>query len=594
MISLTDIHVERYRSLYDFQVTLRPLTVLIGRNDAGKSSLLSALQLLLDGSACEGIGSHDWSRVGKATRFPRKLTISGTICGGQPLTIRRVVSLEKDAPAAAQLFVKEGSEWRIAGARDEKLLPSFYCLRPRTGALQEAFDPDRENNIFSLVKDWMPPALSQERNLHRLMRRYAPKQTNLKAYVTFFENEVYPALRMAFPSELPILLHPEYRSDTDRGRLMVREMPRGRSLRALFRLPLDRHGTGLISVVALILSIAVLREYHRQDLSGKPLIVAIEEPEVHLHPGAQRSLLGYLRYASDRHQTIITTHSPIFVDRVEPPNVVVLRRAGQRAERATKGSKLPSKCGMTMAFQGDHASGWKQTVDTLGIRLSDALLAGEVSLLVEGPTEAILLPAMSEALARSGERLIDFDRVFVVIGGGSSLRYMARVLQGFGNPTVVVLDSDESGQRMAKQLPEGLPLVEHFAMPSRSTLPAPYNQLKAIELEDLLDAAPLLDAFNDAFNGKPGFSFIPISYHDFQREQLRLLGKGSPKFGWCDTMTSILRRMSPELAKKPRHEELFSKAELAKVAAHHIRAGKLGVPGFYKKLFARVSGLLGV
>jgi hypothetical protein len=178
------------------------------------------------------------------------------------------------------------------------LRPSFYCLRPRTGSLQEAFDPKRENNIFSLIRDWMPYALGQESALNKLMRGYAKGETNLTAFVKFFQNEVAPGLAIAFPSELPILLHPEYRSETDRGRLMVRELQHKKAKNALFRLPLDHHGTGFISVVAVVLSIAVLEEYQRQVLGGKPFIIAVEEPEVHLHPAAQRRFLNYLRDVS--------------------------------------------------------------------------------------------------------------------------------------------------------------------------------------------------------------------------------------------------------------------------------------------------------
>jgi len=124
MISLTDVRVDRYRSLYDFEVTLQPFTVLIGRNDAGKSSLLSALRLLLDDSASAHMDSHDWSKIGRVTRFPRKVNVSATIDGTAPQTIRRVITLEKHGRAASQLFVQDGSEWRASYPRQAKLLPS--------------------------------------------------------------------------------------------------------------------------------------------------------------------------------------------------------------------------------------------------------------------------------------------------------------------------------------------------------------------------------------------------------------------------------------------------------------------------------------
>ena len=40
------IHIQRYKSLRDVDVTLKPLSVLFGPNAAGKSNFIDALQLL--------------------------------------------------------------------------------------------------------------------------------------------------------------------------------------------------------------------------------------------------------------------------------------------------------------------------------------------------------------------------------------------------------------------------------------------------------------------------------------------------------------------------------------------------------------------
>ena len=70
-------------------------------------------------------------------------------------------------------------------------------------------------------------------------------------------------------------------------------------------LPVSRHGMGLLSLQTFILLLELGRERRRQ---GKPFILAMEEPELHIPPGIQRRLVA--QAVSIAEQTICTTHSP--------------------------------------------------------------------------------------------------------------------------------------------------------------------------------------------------------------------------------------------------------------------------------------------
>ena len=70
-------------------------------------------------------------------------------------------------------------------------------------------------------------------------------------------------------------------------------------------LPAGRHGSGLLSLQTALL---VLQIAERRLKAKQNVIIALEEPELHMPPGVQAQILHRLRNASN--QLVCTTHSP--------------------------------------------------------------------------------------------------------------------------------------------------------------------------------------------------------------------------------------------------------------------------------------------
>lgn len=57
-------------------------------------------------------------------------------------------------------------------------------------------------------------------------------------------------------------------------------------------------------------------------------LVVIEEPENSVHPWALRNLVEAFRIASEKKQILLTTHSPILIDQLEPEEIWVVQKPG--------------------------------------------------------------------------------------------------------------------------------------------------------------------------------------------------------------------------------------------------------------------------
>jgi hypothetical protein len=600
-MKLLELHAVNYRSLYDFKLGFEPLTILIGRNDAGKSNVLRAVRLLLDDRAARETNKFDWSKLtGRPPRYPEELILYGKLeRGGAVVELRRSIQVSNNPSfrPTSVLQVKSVEGWRRATPDEKRQLPSFYYLHPRTGSLQENFRPRTENHVLTMVKDWLPKKLRNNSELNKLMRGYISSRNAMPGYHELFKSELGAPFDAAFASDFEERrLQPEFRNPSTRNLVMVREASDGgRRPRSLIILPLDHHGSALISVSAMLLAVACLREYNRQFLQDKLMIIAIEEPEVHLHPQAQRTFLEYLRRISHDQQVLITTHSPIFVDRAEPKNVKMLRRITQR-DAARFNPRGLYRLGQTVPVSDSATANWNDIKHDLGIRLSDALMAGEVNLLVEGETEAVLLPTMAETLARDGRTSIDFGRVLLVRGGGTTLPFLANYLSNIGTPTVVLIDSDESGKKMEEKLiGYGLPSDDIFIIPV-DAVPAPLNVHPTkgpfgCEIEDLFDYKVLLDIFKRTFNDTPHLKgLLSFTVTDFESTRLRLHGWKKP-CRWVYTVNDLIKsRAASDNRVLP--DELFSKPTLARAVAMEIRKGAILVPPVCQKVIERLAHYL--
>ncbi|HEY8936714.1 MAG TPA: AAA family ATPase [Cyclobacteriaceae bacterium] len=126
-------------------------------------------------------------------------------------------------------------------------------------------------------------------------------------------------------------------------------------------IPLSESGTGIGQVLAMLYLII-----H----SDTPQVILIDEPQSFLHPGAIRSLIEIF-YAHNRHQYVITTHSPHILS-VPTSAVIHVTHDGNESKAEV--------------IDGLEAHEARLILQDIGFKLSDVFGANEI-LWVEGSTE---------------------------------------------------------------------------------------------------------------------------------------------------------------------------------------------------------------
>lgn len=498
--------------------------VLLGANNAGKSNIVRAVDLLLGEGWPGGFEPDDHDHFGRSREaVPIEITVN----------VSDVVVSVRDG-----WFEVDAMRWRFDP--DEERRSAFDIIAPdgyeRYGSNQA------RDQCFCMVigadrrLQYQLSYASKWTLLSRLMRRFHDRlvedddrTARLRALfdgvvATFLEVDAFSDfsknLRQHaadFGANLEYALEIDFSAyDPSNFFHSLRVRPRaGADVRTF-----DELGTGQEQILALAFAYAYATAFGSSS-SDTGLMIVIEEPEAHLHPLAQKWLGRKIHELSGLGvQVILTTHSAAFIDLDALEGLVLVRKGGEidstSVVQHTK-SSLADFCATNGASDKAKAA---TIAPFYAASATDEIVNGlfaRACLLVEGPTEALAVP---ELLCRGGLDVLGEGIAVVSVGGIGNLSRWWRFFRAYGIPAFVLVDRDSpddaSGARradLARTLNvapaaltptdgEGLVIgerhavfVQDFEVALRSLFPA-YSEIEERGRERLGPSKPLVARYS--------------------------------------------------------------------------------------------------
>jgi energy-coupling factor transporter ATP-binding protein EcfA2 len=529
------IEVQNYRSLRNIDILTNDLVALLGRNGAGKSNVLHALQAFYDVSAkftdydyfnCDtsleiliritygdlrenelkefspylakkelavtkiirgGISKYyaasrslpEFAEFRELTANPKKKAFNDLISSGKYPDLKTTARSEREVDEQMELFERDHPSLlapiqketqffgppKIGGGKLDKF--TKFVLIP---AVRDASgETERNGAILQLIDVLVARSVNARKDVRELNEEF---ERRIKAvYNTDNLSELKNLGQIV--TELLQRYAPEARFDLTFGDIVPPKIPLPPTVASLeedsFKSPISYSGHGLQRslIFALLerLSLTELtvagktEETTTENTTQNPdLILAMEEPEIYLHPARSRFLSTVLldlsrapkEPTSPRTQILYTTHSPYFVDLDRFDNVRLALKvpvegtttretqvtAYTREKASLRLAEINEKTKETYTAESFVA----HSISVMTAIVNEGFFA-DLVVIVEGISDAAAIWTVQELLSKNWNGL---GISIVPVSGKNNIDRPVIIFQGLGIPTYFIFDADSS------------------------------------------------------------------------------------------------------------------------------------------------------
>ena len=431
-MKIVHLTIDRFRNIKHSELKFSGHTLLVGRNNVGKSAVCEALDLLLGPERLHRISPIDeWDfyngKYLNEDNEPIPITIEGVLTD---------LSDEATSTFSRNLEFWHSAEHRILGRgeieetdnedvqqclrlrfvgqyspeEDEFEAKTYYAHSPDAEGdeLTEVYRPAKRTIGFLYLRALRTGnrALSLERGtLLDLLLRIGQIRPRLWEDTRNRLLNLDPPLDDSIGTLRAVLRNIEARIEQyipldgsgKSTHLFVSQLTRDhlRKTLAFFMstsndqlpVPFQRLGTGTLNTLVFALLSAIA------ELKKENIIFAMEEPEIAIPPHTQRRIVSYL--TENTTQAFITSHSPYIIEKFEPEQISILRR---------------DDTAILLSQELSISSGLKPKLFRRKLRhsISESIL-GQAVIVGEGLVEFQVLKAAAEVMENSELDYYSFD-----------------------------------------------------------------------------------------------------------------------------------------------------------------------------------------
>jgi len=502
-ILIETVRISNFRSLKNIEAILGPLTVLVGANNCGKTSFLKALNLSI-GVERRVITKDDFYIAEKDSGEDKKIRIDIKIIPIDNNGVRgnEFEELWRDVEFG-ELITLDSKDRQYVAFRTEiafnVLKNDYEVKRYRIPEWQEnskdwetveyadslkAFFPDIPLFFIDAQRDILEDLRNRASYLGKLISKVKIDPEKLKE----LEGRI-KELNDEIVGNSEILSHLKEKlkelSDTIQANgsgiditpvnKKIRDLSKGLNINfqdgKSESFPLEYHGMGTRSWASLLTFKAYItwlaETYQKEGSNPYHPVLALEEPEAHLHPNAQRHLYSQLTTITG--QKIISSHSPYIAGQCQLNQIRLFYKADD--------SPIISTFDDTGLSPEDIRRLNREILQTKG-----ELFFSKAIVLFEGETEEQAFPIFAKSYW--GKHPFELGIDFVGVGGSGNYLPFIRFCESFRIPWYILSDGEDDAIKAVKSALEKAHIDVSKGFPERVKIITKKNNFEKLLIEE--------------------------------------------------------------------------------------------------------------